>query len=238
MSVALFTQVWASCVGQAVAVETGAAVARAESGFNTLAIHDNTTGRSYTPHSLTEAVAVATALHTVGNPLDLGLMQVNSANLARLGLTIARAFNPCRNMAAGAQVLVDDYLAGHANRDVQLRLRQALSRYNTGDSAAGFVNGYVTRVQAAAAQIVPAIRLEGTGMDGASAAAQQTGDPQPGAHAASLIDGLVHPDTRAADAAITPGNSDDALIHQGEPLPPRESPSAPPPSQASPPPSG
>jgi type IV secretion system protein VirB1 len=238
VSVALFAQVWASCVGQTVAVETGAAVARAESGFNTLAIHDNTTGRSYTPRSLTEAVAVATALRAAGNSLDLGLMQVNSANLARLGLTIASAFDPCRNVAAGAQVLVDDYLAGHPNQDVQLRLRQALSRYNTGDSAAGFVNGYVSRVQAAAGQIVPAIRLEGTGMNGASAVAQQPGDPQPGAHAASLIDGLVHPDTHAADTAITPGNSDDALIHAGEASPPSESPSAPPPSQASPRPSG
>jgi type IV secretion system protein VirB1 len=238
LSVALFTQVWASCVGQAVAVETGAAVARAESGFNTLAVHDNTTGRSYTLHSLTEAIAVATALRAAGNSFDLGLMQVNSTNLARFGLTIAGAFDPCRNMATGAQILVDDYLAEHANGDVQLRLRQALSRYNTGESAAGFVNGYVTRVQAAAGQIVPAIRLEGTGMNGASAAAQQTDGPQPGAHAASLIDGLVHPDTRAADAAITPGNSDDTLIHQGERLPPSESPSAPPPSQASPHPSG
>src|SRR5262249_44292284 len=112
MSVALFTQVWASCVGPAVAVETGAAVARAESGFNTLAIHDNTTNHTYAPADLAQAVAIAAALRSAGNSIDLGLMQINSANLARVGLTIAGTFDPCRNIAAGAQILVNDYLAG------------------------------------------------------------------------------------------------------------------------------
>lgn len=237
MSVALFTQVWASCVGPAVAVETGAAVARAESGFNTLAIHDNTAGQTYAPASVPEAVAIATALRAAGNSLDLGLMQINSANLARLGLTVTGAFDPCRNMAAGAQILADDYLAGPANRDMQVRLRQALSRYNTGDSVVGFVNGYVARVQAAAGQIVPAIRLQGDVSHGVHADGQHTGStPHTNADSAGLIDGLIHPDTPAADAAIATGNSDDALIHADDPRPPSESPS--PPLQASPVPSG
>ncbi len=239
MSVALFTQVWASCVGPAVAIETGAAVARAESGFNTLAIHDNTTGRNYTPASLPEAITVATTLLRAGNSLDLGLMQINSANLARLGLTIASAFDACRNMAAGAQILVDGYSAEHANHDEQVRLRQALSRYNTGDGAAGFVNGYVTRVQVAAGQIVPAIRLQDDVSRGAPAADQHAAAaPQASTDSASLIDGLIHPDARATGAAVPPDDSDDALIHPGDALPPRDSPSALPPSQASPSPPG
>ncbi len=239
MAVALFTQVWASCVGPAVAVETGATVARAESGFNTLAIHDNTVGQNYAPASVPEAVAIATALRAVGNSVDLGLMQINSANLARLGLTVAGAFDPCRNMAAGAQILADDYLAGPASRGMQVRLRQALSRYNTGDSAVGFVNGYVARVQAAAGQIVPAIRLQGDVSHGAPADGQYTGrTPQTSVDSASLIDGLIHPGTPAADAAIAPGNNDDALIHTDDPRPPSASSSAPPPSRASPVPSG
>src|SRR5579871_6212678 len=160
MSIALFTQVWASCVGPTVAIETGAAVARAESGFDTLAIHDNTASRTYAPANLAEAIAVAATLRAAGDSFDLGVMQINSANLARLGLTIAGAFDPCRNMAAGAQILINDYLAGRTGQDAQVRLRQALSRYNTGDGAAGFVNGYVARVQVAAGQIVPAIRLQ------------------------------------------------------------------------------
>ena len=214
-------------------------MARAESGFNTLAIHDNTADQNYAPASVPEAVAIATALRAVGNSVDLGLMQINSANLARLGLTVAGAFDPCRNMAAGAQILADDYLAGPVNRDMQVRLRQALSRYNTGDSAVGFVNGYVARVQAAAGQIVPAIRLQGDVSHGAPADGQRTGStPQTSVDSAGLIDGLVHPDTPAVDAAIAPGNSDDALIHTDDPRPPGASPSAPPPSRASPIPSG
>ena len=239
MSVALFTQVWASCVGPAVAIETGAAVARAESGFNTLAIHDNTAGQNYAPASVSEAIAIATALRAVGNSVDLGLMQINSANLARLDLTVADAFDPCRNMAAGARILADDYLAGPANRDRQVRLRQALSRYNTGDSAIGFVNGYVARVQAAAGQIVPAIRLQADVSHSAPTDGQRAGGtPQTSIDSTSLIDGLIHPDTPATDAAITPGNSDDALIHADDSRPPGASPSAPPPSRASPLPSG
>lgn len=239
MAVALFTQVWASCVGPAVAVETGAAVARAESGFNTLAIHDNTVGQNYAPATVPEAIAIATALRAVGDSVDLGLMQINSANLARLDLTVAGAFDPCRNMAAGAQILVDDYLARPASRDMQVRLRQALSRYNTGDSAIGFVNGYVARVQAAAGQIVPAIRLQGDLSHGAPVNGQHTGStPRTNVDSAGLIDGLIHPDTPAADAAIASGNSDDALIHADDLRPPSESPSVPPPSHASPRPSG
>lgn len=239
MSVALFTQVWASCVGPTVAIETGAAVARAESGFDTLAIHDNTASRNYGPASLTEAIAVATTLRAAGDSFDLGVMQINSANLARLGLTIAGAFDPCRNMAAGAQILVDDYLAGGTGQDVQVRLRQALSRYNTGDGEAGFVNGYVARVQTAAGQIVPAIRLQYQASQHAAADGRHTdGPPQASIDGAGLIDGLVHPDARTPAAAAMPGNGDDALIHPEDVPSPRESSSAPPPSQASPGPSG
>lgn len=240
MSIALFTQVWASCVGPAVAVETGAAVARAESGLDTLAIHDNTADRSYTPARKAEAMAVARTLHAAGHSLDLGLMQINTANLSRLSLTIAGAFDPCRNMAAGAQILVDAYRARQAGRavqgrDVQVRLGQALSRYNTGDSAAGFVNGYVARVRAAAGQIVPAIALLHDTTGSTPADDQHADDTSPRRiNRAQLIDGLIHPNAGAADVTNDRSRSDDALIHPSDPPPPRGSPSAPPPSQASP----
>src|SRR5579859_5588856 len=217
MSIALFTQVWASCVGSTVAVETGAAVARAESGFNTLAIHDNTTNHTYAPADLAQAVALATALRSTGDSLDLGLMQIDSANLARVGLTTAGTFDPCQNTAAGAQILVDDYLVGDPRGDMQVRLRQALSRYNTGNNVAGFTNGYVERVQAAADQIVPAIRLQVDIPHQAPVDARRPASP-PDAESDSngLIDGLIHSDAAAADTAIAPGDSDDALIHTDE----------------------
>jgi type IV secretion system protein VirB1 len=91
--------------------------------------------------------------------VDLGLMQINSGNLADLKLTISETFDACRNVAAGARVLTAGYFAPPAGGDTQPALHQSLSRYNTGDRQRGFVNGYVARVQASAEQIVPAIRL-------------------------------------------------------------------------------
>jgi len=89
-------------------------------------------------------------------------MQVNSANLPGLGLSIADSFDPCKNIGAGARVLVAGYQAPAAGLDAQPALLQALSRYNTGKPDRGFYNGYVRRVQYAAGQIVPAIRLAGS----------------------------------------------------------------------------
>lgn len=236
MSVALFTQVWASCVGPSVAVETGAAVARAESGFSTLAIHDNTTNHTYAPADLAQALAIAKALRSAGNSLDLGLMQIDSTNLARVGLTIAGTFDPCRNMAAGAQILIDDYLAGDPHGDVQVRLQRAFSRYNTGNNVGGFTNGYVERVQAAADQIVPAIRLQVDIPHRASDDARRpVSAPPAGSDSNGLIDGLIH---SAGDAATEPVSNGDALIHTDEARSPSLSPPASPPSQAPPPPSG
>jgi len=55
--------------------------------------------RSATPQ---EAAARAAALLAQGRSIDLGLMQVNSGQLARHGLTVETAFDACRSMVAGA----------------------------------------------------------------------------------------------------------------------------------------
>jgi soluble lytic murein transglycosylase-like protein len=50
------------------------------------------------------------AIHRNANgTLDVGLAQVNSANFAWLGLTLQTALDPCRNLAAGARVLLAKY---------------------------------------------------------------------------------------------------------------------------------
>lgn len=159
LPLATFAQLAASCAPH-VAVETLAAVARTESGFDTLALHDNTTGRTYHPATREDAIASGVELATVGrHSVDVGLMQVNSANLARMGLTLADAFDPCRNLAAADRVLVDGYTAPVPGQDPQPAVRQALSRYNTGNASRGVSNGYVARVQASAELVVPALRL-------------------------------------------------------------------------------
>ena len=127
------------------AVRPLASIAAVESGFHPWAIHDNTTTETFFPASLADAVSIATRLidgerHSV----DLGLMQINSANLSRLGLTIADSFDSCRSITAGATVLRQ----GYANA-----LRVAFSRYNTGTSDRGFTNGYVQRVEAASIRL-------------------------------------------------------------------------------------
>lgn len=143
----------------AVAPLTLLAVARAESGFDPLAIGVNG------PHPLRLAPATrdaatetARTLAAAGRSIDLGLGQINVRNLAGLGLDLDSVFDPCRNLAASAQVLQADYArAAPAPGAEQGALRAALSRYNTGAPDRGLANGYVTKVVRAAATLVPAI---------------------------------------------------------------------------------
>jgi type IV secretion system protein VirB1 len=131
-----------------VAPETIVSIAKAESGLNPLAIHDNATGQRYMPAAVNEAVTLATGLIAgEHHNIDLGLMQINSANLAASNLRIADAFDACHSIEVGARILSDAF---------QRALRSALSTYNTGDQQRGIDNGYVARVEAAATT-VPAI---------------------------------------------------------------------------------
>jgi len=175
---ALFAHFAAPC-GAAVHIDTLAAVARAESRFDSAAINDNTAHRRYSGLSDAQATATATRLLAAGHSLDLGLMQVNSANLHGLGLSVSDSFEPCKSIAAGARVLVDGYRSPGAGIDAQPAIYRALSYYNTGSPLRGFGNGYVARVQASAEQIVPAIRLAGAGASAPDARAPAAVPPAP-----------------------------------------------------------
>ena len=132
-----------------VAPETLLAVARAESGLNPFAVGVNRGPRSPHPANREAAVAAASALISRGGNPDLGLMQINATNLARLGLSLKAAFEPCQNLAAAARLLRADYqVAQTSAADDQVALRTALSLYNTGNRSRGFSNGYVARVEA------------------------------------------------------------------------------------------
>jgi hypothetical protein len=58
--------------------------------------------------------------------VDRGMLQINSSNLARVGLTPETAFDPCNSLRAGGQIFLE-----------------ALSIYNTGSPSRGISNGYV-----------------------------------------------------------------------------------------------
>jgi type IV secretion system protein VirB1 len=161
LELAVVTQLAARCAPQ-VAVETIASVMQMESGFQLFAIGVNGPGGGpIMPATQEAAVAIASDLIVrQRRSVDLGLMQINSRNLPALGLTIADAFDPCRNIAAGAVLLQEGYTAARRTEDdPQRALSVALSRYNTGNAERGFANGYVTRVRDAAEVVVPAIRL-------------------------------------------------------------------------------
>jgi type IV secretion system protein VirB1 len=151
-------QLAAQCAPRA-AAETLLAVTRTESGLDPWAIGLNGPDpRRLRVPSRDAAIETATALIARGGNIDLGLAQINSRNLDRLGLSVADAFDPCRSLAAGAALLQSNYQAVRAQAaDDQSALRTALSIYNTGDRNRGFRNGYVARVErsAAAASALP-----------------------------------------------------------------------------------
>jgi type IV secretion system protein VirB1 len=145
-----------------VAPETLISVAHVESRFDLLTIGVNgRTPRALHPATREAAIAAASRLITAGANIDLGLAQINSKNLGWLGLTVADAFDPCRNLAAAAKVLVANYTGtSQTSPGEQAALRAAISMYNTGDRSRGFRNGYVQKVSRAAAYIVPALTPE------------------------------------------------------------------------------
>lgn len=144
-----------------VAHETMAAIVKTESAFRPLAIGVNGGARlARQPENKAEAIVTAKWLIANGYNIDMGLGQVNSANLAKTGLTVEDAFDPCKNLAAAATILTWNYQA--ASRKVegeQAALHAALSAYNTGSFTKGFSNGYVQKVvnNAGAAPAVPVV---------------------------------------------------------------------------------
>jgi type IV secretion system protein VirB1 len=144
-----------------VAPSTLASIARTESGFQPLSVNDNTTETSGVPATRDIAIQIASKLIEAGHSVDVGIMQINSGNFARLGLTLEAAFDPCKSVAAAAAVLAGGYAGGETHEQQQSALRVALSKYNTGDAQHGFANGYVHQVELAARRVVPALDAGG-----------------------------------------------------------------------------
>jgi len=151
MMAAISLAVIMACAPPEVAPETLQAVIRVESGGDSLAVGVNLPGqpaRAVHPASRAEALAIVEDVLAQGGSVDLGLMQVNSRNLAWLGYSVADMFDACSNIRAGATILQDNY-----RRALQIApagqpaLRAALSAYNSGDFNRGFVNGYVARYE-------------------------------------------------------------------------------------------
>lgn len=134
-----------------VSLSTMAAIVRTESGFNPYAIGVVHGRLERQPTNEAEAVATAQALETGGWNFSVGLAQVNHTNWPAYGLSERSAFDPCRNLAAGAAILQGCFeLAKRTHMSVpvdsQSTLRASLSCYGSGDFSTGFRTGYVQRV--------------------------------------------------------------------------------------------
>lgn len=117
-----------------------------ESGWNPWAIHINGDRRlTRQPANRAEAILTAQWLINHGYNVDLGLGQLNVRNLAPFGLSVADAFDPCKNLGGSAAVLTAAYKGAVAEGSPRPVLT-ALSYYNTGSPTAGFRNGYVQAV--------------------------------------------------------------------------------------------
>ena len=133
---------YAHCAPQ-VAPATLAAIMRVESGGNPLALHDNTTGRSYQAATRQAAQALLNRLVAAGHSVDVGLMQVNSRNFKAYHLTTNTAFDTCENVRAGGAILTAAWTqATSARLTGQAALYHAVQAYNSGNlhGAPGYAN--------------------------------------------------------------------------------------------------
>lgn len=120
------------------------AIVKTESAFNPFAIGVNKGARVKQPKSYSEAVTTAKQLLQNGANIDLGLAQINSANLGWLGLSVEQVFHPCTNLQAMQRVYLDCF-AKAGSTGLGSRMQRALSCYNTGNTRKGFFNGYVNK---------------------------------------------------------------------------------------------
>jgi len=140
-----FEEVAAQCA-PGIHPQTLAAVVGHESNFDPLAI--GVKGVSVKVRTLEEAVSSASRLIAEGKSVDMGLGQINAANLRRLGLSVREVFDPCINLAAAARILTENYQEARKQLgDEQSALNAALSQYNTGNRVSGLKNGYVAKVR-------------------------------------------------------------------------------------------
>lgn len=139
--------------------QTMAAIVKTESGFKPFAIGINKSEVKLVrqPSNKQEAVTTAKWLISNGYNIDMGMAQINSANMKWLGVSVEDLFDPCKNVSAGAKILLNNYVDAFKKiGEPQNALRAALSSYNTGNATAGIKNGYVAKVTAASVT-VPAL---------------------------------------------------------------------------------
>ena len=129
-----------------VAPQTVLAIVHTESRGQPLALNVDGAKQPARPKNTVDAIATAQRYVAARYSVDLGLGQINSRNMRRLGLTWDNVFDPCTNIAALGRVLSESFRSVADERHPQTALRLALSMYNTGSPSRGFRNGNVAKV--------------------------------------------------------------------------------------------
>ena len=106
-AVAAITALAQQCAPE-VATEAVVPLVVTESGGDDLSINVN-----HGPHvragSVAEGAALVHRYMAQGYTVDVGLAQINSANFARLGVTVEQAFDPCTNLRLASSLLQEGY---------------------------------------------------------------------------------------------------------------------------------
>jgi type IV secretion system protein VirB1 len=114
------------------------------------AANGNTLPTFRQPRSALEAQRVVAALHTQGFTTSVGLAQINTEHLPRLGLNLSALLDPCTNLQLAQSILLDCDRTTSDNTSP--RLHQILSCYNSGNATTGIKSGYTSRIASAARQ--------------------------------------------------------------------------------------
>lgn len=135
-----------------VATEAVVPLVTTESGGDSLAINVNK-GPRVRATSIAEGAAIVRRYMAAGYTVDVGLAQINSANFARLGVTVEEVFEPCMNLRLASSVLQQGYELASRHYTGMDAISATYSLYNTGTLTRGFRNGYVGRVWSAASAL-------------------------------------------------------------------------------------
>ena len=160
LPMATFNELAARCAPRG-ALDTLQAVALTESALHPFALslnypatvaaynglHNQEVYLSRQPETLAEAIHWTRWFHSHGYTVSIGLMQINSENAARYGVTVRQLFDPCTNVAIGARMLGEIYsTTQHSGKPDVNSLMSTFSAYNSGTFTTGLKNGYAATV--------------------------------------------------------------------------------------------
>ncbi|AYJ84664.1 type VI secretion protein (plasmid) [Sphingomonas paeninsulae] len=135
-----------------VATEAVVPLVVTESGGDSLQINVNK-GPRVRARSSAGGAAIVRRYMMAGYTVDVGLAQINSANLSGSGVTIEQAFEPCTNLALAGAMIRQGYARASRHYTGLDAISATYSLYNTGTLTRGFRNGYVDRVWSVASRM-------------------------------------------------------------------------------------